>query len=95
MNLMQLHRQREAIQHIAGRYGVENIRVFGSVARNEATPRSDVDLLVRVHKGTGLLKVVALEHALQEALGYKVQIISENGLSPLLRERILREAVLL
>jgi hypothetical protein len=65
--------------------------VFGSVARGEATAQSDVDLLVKFSKGKSLLAVVSLERQMSEALGRRVDLLTEGDLSPYLRSRILRD----
>jgi hypothetical protein len=81
------------VQGLAVRHGVRKVRVFGSVARGEATAESDLDLLVDVEPGRSLLDLVAFWQDVEEALGRKVDVISEGGLSRHLRDRILREAV--
>ena len=92
MALESLVRFRREILDVAARHGARNIRVFGSVARGDDRPDSDVDLLVDVEPGRTLLDVIALEQDLQELLGRRVEILTEGGLSPYLQERILAEA---
>lgn len=70
---------------------VSRIGVFGSVARGEATSRSDIDLLVDFSKKKSLLAVVRLERELSAALKKKVQLLTEAAISPYLRDRIMRE----
>lgn len=70
---------------------VARIGVFGSMARGEATPQSDIDLLVYFSKRKSLLALVALERQLSTALGRKVDLLTEAAISPYLRERIKRE----
>ena len=70
---------------------VSMVGVFGSMARGKATKRSDIDLLVRFSKRKSLLAVVRLERELSEALGRKVDLLTEGAISPYLRERILKE----
>lgn len=65
--------------------------MFGSVARGEATEQSDIDLLVRFSKRKSLLTVIGFEDALTEAFGRPVDLVTEAGLSPYLRERILKD----
>jgi predicted nucleotidyltransferase len=88
-----LKEKREEVLRIAERHGARNIRVFGSVARGEAGPDSDVDFLVEMEKGRSLLDHAALLLALQELLGCKVDVVTERGLRERYRDRILREAV--
>jgi predicted nucleotidyltransferase len=70
---------------------VSMVGVFGSMARGEAKKRSDIDLLVRFSRRKSLLSVVRLERELSEALGRKVDLLTEAAISPYLRERILKE----
>jgi predicted nucleotidyltransferase len=67
------------------------VGVFGSMARGEATERSDVDLLVRPARPKSLLSLVALEREISNALGRRVDLLTEGALSPYLRDRILSE----
>jgi uncharacterized protein len=67
------------------------IGVFGSMARGEAKKKSDIDLIVRFSKRKSLLALVRLERELTEALGRKVDLLTEASISPYLRERILSE----
>jgi predicted nucleotidyltransferase len=87
-----LEEKRERILDIAARYGATNVRVFGSVARGEATPDSDVDFLVDMEAGRSLLDQVGLLADLRELLGLEVDVVTEDSLYWLLRRRILREA---
>ncbi len=79
----------------AARHGARNVRVFGSVARGTATEDSDLDLLVDFEPGRNLFDLVGLKQEIEEALGgrKKVDVVTENALSPRIRERVLREAV--
>ncbi len=85
--------KRDAILDIARRHGAANVRVFGSVARGEATPESDVDLLVEWESGRSLLDHTGLVLDLQDLLGAPVEIGTERSLHWYVRERILAEAV--
>ncbi len=78
---------------MAARCGVRNLRVFGSVARGGATPGSDVDFLVDVEPGTSLLELGEFYLDLKEMLGTHVDVVTDGGLNPRLRDRILAEAV--
>ena len=84
---------RGAVLEIARRHGARNVRIFGSTARGEATPASDVDVLVTMDKGRSLLDLCALGNDLEDLLQRKVDVVTEPGLSPHMRERILREAL--
>jgi uncharacterized protein len=88
-----LKEKRQEILRIAQAHGATNIRVFGSVARGEEGPDSDLDLLVEMKPESGLLDLVSLWQDLEDLLGYKVDVITEGGISPYLRDRIYAEAV--
>ncbi|MBI3694639.1 MAG: nucleotidyltransferase family protein [Acidobacteria bacterium] len=85
--------KREEILRIAALYGARNVRVFGSVARGEAGPDSDLDLLVEMAPGRSLLDLIAVEQDLEDLLGRKVDVLTEAAVSPYMREAVLREAV--
>lgn len=70
---------------------VSMVGIFGSMARNEAKKESDIDLIVRFSKRKGLLAMVRLERELGEALGRKVDLLTEASLSPYLRENIMSD----
>jgi uncharacterized protein len=84
--------RREEILRLAGQRGAHSLRVFGSVARNEANENSDLDLLVTWEPGRSLLDHAGLVQDLEDLLGIKVHIGTEKSLHSYVRERILREA---
>lgn len=84
--------RRDEILRIAERRGAHRVRVFGSVARGDATEGSDLDLLVDWDPGRSLLDHVGLVQDLQELLGVPVHIGTEKSLHWYLRDKILREA---
>lgn len=86
--LDELRARREEILAIAQRYGAYNVRVFGSVARHEALPGSDIDFLVQFQEGSSLFELSALWQDLQDLLGYIVNILSEAGLKQRLKKSI-------
>ncbi len=90
-----LKEKREEILRLAAKYGARKVRVFGSGARGEADEESDIDLLVEFEPGRSLLDHAGLWLELQELLGCKVDVVSERGIKPRIREHILREAVAL
>lgn len=92
MRIEQITSRRSEIVQIARRHGATNIRVFGSVARGNADDRSDVDFLVDLETGRSLLDLGGLLIDLQKLLGRRVDVITEKGLKPRIRERVLSEA---
>jgi predicted nucleotidyltransferase len=85
--------KRGEILKIATGFGARNVRVFGSAARGDAGPGSDVDLLVDFEAGRSLMDHAGLLVALEDLLGRKVDVVPERTLRPHLRERVLREAL--
>jgi hypothetical protein len=88
-----IHQKREAILEIARRHGAHDIRIFGSVARGEATESSDVDLIVRFDPGRSLFDHGALMVDLEELLGVAVDVVSERGMRDRFREHVIKEMV--
>ena len=88
-----LKTRRDEILAIAQRHGASNVRIFGSVARGEAGPDSDVDLLVDLERGRTLIDHGQLQVDLEGLLGRKVDVVTERGLLSHLRARVLEEAV--
>lgn len=78
----------------ARHHGADHVRVFGSVARGEERPGSDIDLLVRFEPGRSLFDLMGLEEELGDLLGVHVDVVSEGGLKPR-DDRIRSESVLL
>ena len=95
MTIDALQAQRARILELAARHGVHNVRVFGSIVRGDASGSSDVDLLVDVDPARTLLDVIAFEQDLEELLERSVEVLTDGGLSPYLRQRILAEAAAL
>jgi hypothetical protein len=94
MNLDELLREkRQEILQLAAKHGAGHIRVFGSVARGEAGPESDIDLLVDLEPGRSLLDHAALILDLQQLLGRRVDVVTERGLRERVRRQVLAEAV--
>jgi predicted nucleotidyltransferase len=73
--------------------GVRSLAVFGSVARNEASPDSDVDLLVEFSQPVGLFQFITLKQYLETLLGTAVDLGTARSLKPRLKENVLREAI--
>ena len=90
-----LKAQRPAILQLAAQHGASNVRVFGSVARGDDGPESDVDLLVAMADDRSLLDLVGLWQDLEDLLQRKVDVVTDGGLHERIRERVLGEAVTL
>jgi predicted nucleotidyltransferase len=75
------------------RFGVRSLALFGSVARDEAGPESDIDLLVEFERSIGLFGFVELQQCLEDLLGCRVDLVTSEGLKRQLRARILSDAV--
>lgn len=88
-----LKTKREDVLRVAARHGARNVRVFGSAAKGEAGPTSDVDFLVEMEPGRSLLDLVGLWQDLEELLGRKVDVVEDEGLHWYIRDRVLKEAV--
>ena len=88
-----IKQHRKEIVEIARRNGFTNVRVFGSMARGDATDKSDVDLLVTLGpRGTGW-GIGGLQIEVQELLGRKVEVVTDDAIYHMMRDRILSEAV--
>ncbi|MCK5688103.1 nucleotidyltransferase family protein [Myxococcota bacterium] len=85
------HLEIERIIDICRANGTCKVALFGSFVRGDAGPDSDIDLIVEFFQPTGLLALVKLERELSEAMGRKVDLLTEQAISPHLRERILKE----
>ncbi|ELS04743.1 putative nucleotidyltransferase [Xenococcus sp. PCC 7305] len=88
-----LKEKRSEIIRIAEVYGASNIRIFGSVARDEATKNSDIDFLMDIEPGKNLLNRIALIQDLEDLLGCKVDVAKPEILHECIRERVLKEAI--
>ena len=85
--------KREEIVRLAEQHGCRNVRVFGSVATGESKDTSDVDFLVDLDKGRGLLDLGGLVSDLQNLLGVEVDLVESGCIHPYIRNRVLSEAV--
>ena len=85
--------QRNAILRLAKLHGATRVRIFGSMARDDANMDSDVDILVDLEPGRTLLDIGGFLMDLQDLLGRKVDVVTESALHPRIRDTVLREAV--
>ncbi|HUR67717.1 MAG TPA: nucleotidyltransferase family protein [Candidatus Thermoplasmatota archaeon] len=88
-----LSQRREEVLALARAHGATDVRVFGSVARGDAGPESDVDLLVTFSPRASVFARLDLEEALQQLLGIRVEVVTPEALHRLIRDEVLREAV--
>ena len=89
---MDLQDKRQDILRIAASHGARNIRLFGSAARGEDRPGSDVDLLVEMESDRSLLDLVALGQDLEELLQRKVDVLTDSSVHPAIRPYVLADA---
>ena len=85
----------QKLREISRRHGIDRVRVFGSAARGEAGPRSDLDLLIALEPGRGFRDLMDFCEEVEAVLGRRVDVVVEDGLSPFIKERVLKEAVAL
>jgi predicted nucleotidyltransferase len=88
----QIKHNRKSILRLAKRYGVTEMKVFGSVARGEDNPDSDIDFLVEMEPGRSLFDLGGLLMDLEKLLGCKVDLLTEKSLHWYIREKVLSEA---
>ncbi len=88
-----LFSRRQDVLRLAAKHGARNVRVFGSVARGDARPDSDIDLLVELEPGRSLFDLGGLLFDVQALLGVDVDVVTENGLRPRMRAQVLQEAI--
>ena len=84
--------RRKEILETASRNGAVNVRVFGSVARGDNRPDSDIDFLVNLEPGRSLLDLARLLRELNILLDHPVDVITEAGLRPRIKSKVLKEA---
>jgi predicted nucleotidyltransferase len=89
--LRKLLKQKNA--ELTGQFGVKSLSLFGSVARNEATPTSDVDLLVEFNRPVGYFGLFALQDYLERLLDCPVDLGTPDSLKPYIRERVMGELI--
>lgn len=89
--VVQILKQKNA--ELTNQFGVKSLLLFGSVARNESTATSDVDLLVEFNRPVGYFGLFALQDYLEKLLGCSVDLGTPNSLKPYIRERIMGELI--
>lgn len=93
--LDELIAHRAEIYAIAAKHGVEDIRVFGSVARREEQENSDIDFLVRMEKGKSLLDLVGFKLDMEDFWHCSCDVLTDNSVHWYIREQVFKEAQLL
>lgn len=94
INLL-LKNKRDQVLSLAAKHGAKNVRVFGSVARGDARPDSDIDLLIDLDPDRSILDRIGLKYDLEDLLGRKVDVVTEKALHAYIRPKVLRQAVAL
>ena len=90
-----INKIKQKILPILQDYGIKRLALFGSCVRGEMEKESDIDILVDIKADISLLDFVGLKQKIEEVLGRKVDLVEYDTLKPLLRERILKEQVVL
>ena len=91
--LESLRERRDEILSLAEKYGVYDIRVFGSLLHGDATPESDVDLLIKMEDGRSLFDLGGFVYDMTELLGRRVDVAEDTTVHWLIRDKVLEEAV--
>ena len=89
--VLQILKQKNA--EMTKQFGVKSLLLFGSVARNEATSASDVDLLVEFNRPVGYFGLFALQDYLEKLLGCRVDLGTPDSLKPYIKERVMGELI--
>ncbi|MBC8414490.1 MAG: nucleotidyltransferase family protein [Nitrospira sp.] len=85
--------RREDILSIARNFGAKSVRVFGSVARGDDNPESDLDIILEMEPGASLLDIIAIKQDIEELLDLHVDVVTESSISPYIRDKVIKEAV--
>lgn len=95
MTVKDIEQIKNTITPILKEAGVVRSSLFGSVARDEETPESDVDILVEFDEGKlpGLFGFIGLQHKLEDVLGKKVDLLTFQSINPLLKDHIMKDEV--
>jgi hypothetical protein len=86
-------RIKEYLPFLRSKYNVKKLALFGSVARGDEAPKSDIDILVEFSSPIGFFEFIRLENFLSDLLQRKVDLVTRNALKPLIRESVLKDAI--
>jgi uncharacterized protein len=93
VTLADLRSKRRLILALAKQYGARNIRIFGSVVSGHSKPESDIDLLIEMGEEKSLFDRIALKQDLEDLLGSSVDLVTDEGLHRVIKDKVLAEAV--
>ena len=88
-----LNRLSQSKRELEGKFAIQDLAIFGSLARDEATGASDVDVLVKFKGRAGFDQFMDLKFYLEDLIGAPVDLVTDKALRPILREKIKREAI--
>lgn len=90
-----VHFDSNGLERLCKEHGVRRLRIFGSAARGEERPDSDVDLIVEFDRPTGFIELLRFERLLSDFFARPVDLVTEPGLDPFIRESVVRSASVL
>lgn len=90
--MVEVKLKRQQIFDLASRHKIKNVKVFGSVARGEEGPNSDIDFLVDCAEDCSLFDLIALKDDLQQILNRKIDLVTPDSIHWSIRDRVLKEA---
>lgn len=88
-----LQENRDLILSVAKEHGIKNIRIFGSVAKSEDGPASDLDLIVDFEDGRSLFDLIRFKHEIESLVKVKVDVVTENSIHWRIKEEVLDGAI--
>lgn len=83
----------KAIEPFIEDLGIKQIKVFGSYARGEENPKSDIDIIVDISKPIGIYQFIGMKQDISKSLNKKIDLFKPNNIEPLIKEKIMAEAV--
>lgn len=93
--LAQIIKEQQTVLSIAKKHGAYNVRVFGSVSRQDEKPDSDIDFLVEMEENRSLFDIIGLKHELEDLFGCTIDVVTDASLHPLIQKSVLKDAVFL